>query len=205
MRFFISAGEPSGDIHAAGLIEKIREHAPDTEFVGFGGPKMKEAGCQVLYDLTKLAVMWFFQALTNYLKFRRLLKKAEYILSTEQFDAVILVDYPGFNWHIAHAAKENDIPVYYFMPPQVWAWAQRRVKKMRKLVNTVLAPLPFEYRWFNYYGCKTVYTGHPFFEEIRSKEPDAEFLEAFYKKYGNGPILTVLPGSRYQEVKANLD
>ncbi len=205
MKIFFSAGEPSGDVHAAALIRKLREHAPGAQFVGFGGPEMEKAGCNLLADLTKHAIMWFASAIAQYFKFRKLLGEAKTYFKTEHIDAVVLVDYPGFNWHVAKAAKQLGIPVYYFVPPQVWAWAQWRIAKMRRYVDGILCPLDFEFRWFQERGCSTAYIGHPFFEEIRQKESDTTFLENFYAKYGDGPILTLLPGSRNQEVKANLD
>ena len=106
MKLFFSAGDPSGDIHAAALIRKLREYAPDTEFVGFGGSEMQKAGCNLLTDLTKHAIMWFAQAIAQYFRFRGFLKAAENFFRTEHVDAVILVDYPGFNWHVAKAAKQ---------------------------------------------------------------------------------------------------
>jgi lipid-A-disaccharide synthase len=205
MKLFFSVGEPSGDVHAAALIEKIRELAPQTEFLGFGGPKMAQTGCRLLTDMTQLAVMWVAGVIAKYFTFRRLLAEAKQVLESEQVDAVILVDFPGFNWHIAKAAKNLEIPVIYFMPPQVWAWAQWRVKKMQRLVTLVLCALPFEYRWFRQRNCKAVYMGHPFFEEIRSKKSNPDFLETFYEQYRCGPILTLLAGSRNQEITANLD
>jgi len=205
MKFFFSAGEPSGDIHAAALIETIKKHAPHSEFVGLGGPKMEQAGCRLVVDMTQFAVMWLWQVLRRYFQFRRILADAKRTLLLENIDVVVLVDYPSFNWHIAKAARELDIPVVYFMPPQVWAWAQHRVKKMRRLVNLVLSTLPFEWQWFGQHGCKTYFIGHPFFEEVRNKRSDPEFLESFYAQYGYAPILTLLAGSRKQEVQANLD
>ena len=205
MKFFFSAGEPSGDIHAAALIETIKTRAPATKFVGLGGPKMQQAGCRLIADMTRFAIMWVWQAVQQYFQFRKLLAEAKQVLLTEDIDAVILVDYPGFNWHVAKAAQALEIPVIYFMPPQVWAWAQYRVKKMRRLVDLVLCPLPFEWQWFKRNGCETVFIGHPFFEEIRKKQSDLEFLEMFYDQYGNGPVLTILAGSRKQEIQANLD
>ena len=205
MRLFFSAGDPSGDIHAAALIRKLREHAPEIEFVGFGGPQMREAGCGLLANLTEHAIMWFAQAIAQYFRFRGFLKVAKDFFRTEHVDAVILVDYPGFNWHVAKAANRLEIPVFYFMPPQVWAWAQWRVKKMRRYVDGILCPFEFERRWYHERGCPTALIGHPFFEEIRQRESDPAFLESFYAKYGDGPIVTLLPGSRNQEVKANLD
>jgi lipid-A-disaccharide synthase len=205
MKFFFSAGEPSGDIHAAALIETIKKHAPNSEFVGLGGPKMEQAGCRLVVDMTQFAVMWLWQALKRYFQFRRILADARQVLLYGNIDVVVLVDYPSFNWHIAKAARELDIPVVYFMPPQVWAWAQYRVKKMRRLVNLVLSTLPFEWQWFKQHGCKTYFIGHPFFEEVRNKRSDPEFLENFYAQYGHAPLLTLLPGSRNQEVQINLN
>ena len=205
MKFFFSAGEPSGDIHAAALIETVRQRAPDSEFVGLGGPKMEQAGCRLVVDMTQFAVMWVWQVVKQYFRFRKILADAKQVLKTENIDVVVLVDYPSFNWHVAKAAQELDIPVIYFMPPQVWAWAQHRVKKMRRLVDLVLSTLPFEWQWFKRYRCETVFIGHPFFEEIRKKQSDSEFLEQFYAEYGHVPIITLLAGSRKQEVQANLD
>lgn len=205
MKLFFSAGEPSGDLHAAALIERIKRHAPDAEFVGFGGPKMQDVGCVLLADLTRMAIMWFLQVVSHYMKFRRLLREAENYFDNNLVDAVVLVDYPGFNWHVARAAKQRGIPVYYFMPPQIWGWAQWRIEKMRKYVDGILCPLPFEQRWFKRHGMDSVYIGHPFFEEIRNRRSDKAFLKQFYTKYGDGPVLTLLPGSRNQEVRKNLD
>ena len=204
MKFFFSAGEPSGDVHAAALIETIKAHAPDTEFVGFGGQKMEQAGCRLIADLTQFAFMWLRHVIKQYFHFRKLLAEAKQVLLFGKIDAVVLVDYPGFNWHIAKAAQELEIPVVYFMPPQVWAWAQYRVKKMRHLVDLILCALPFEWQWFKRNGCEALFIGHPFFEEIRKKQSAPEFLEKFYAQYGHAPILTILAGSRKQEIQANL-
>ena len=205
MKIFFSAGEPSGDIHAAALMETIKKRAPETEFVGLGGPKMEQAGCRLVADMTQFAVMWFWQVIKRYYQFRQLLREAKQVMLLENVDVVVLVDYPGFNWHVAKAAQKLEIPVVYFMPPQVWAWAQHRVKKMRSLVDLVLCALPFEWQWFSRHGCETTYIGHPFFEEIRKKQSAPEFLEKFYALYGNAPILTILAGSRNQEVQTNLN
>ena len=202
MKFFFSAGEPSGDIHAAALIETVKAHAPDSEFIGLGGPKMEQAGCRLLANIAQSAVMWV-EAVKRYFYFRKLLAEVKRVLLEDKIDVVVLVDSPGLNWHIAAAAQELEIPVIYFMPPQVWAWAQFRIKKMRRFVDLVLCSLHFEWQWFRRNGCETVFIGHPFFEEIRKKQSDPEFLEKFYAQYGNAPILTVLAGSRKQEVLKN--
>ena len=205
MKFFFSVGEPSGDIHAAALIETIMAHAPDSEFIGLGGPKMKQVGCPLIADMTPFfGVMWW-QAIGKYFQFRKLLTEVKHALLAEEIDTVVLVDSPGFNWHVAEAAQALEIPVVYFMPPQVWAWAQYRVKKMRRFVDLILCTMPFEWHWFKRRGCDTLFIGHPFFEEVRKKQSDPDFLEKFYAQYGNAPILTILAGSRKQEIQANLN
>lgn len=206
IRLFFSAGEPSGDLHAAELIQQLKELDPTVEIVGYGGPQMQNAGCSLLKDLTQLAIMWLGRALWNIRKFLRLLKDADNYFSQNKVDAVILVDYPGFNWLIAKRAKKHGIPVFYFMPPQIWSWATWRIKKMRRLVDYVLCCLPFEYDWFKKQGCQVEYIGHPFFEEVRKRKLDEEQLRQLRLELvqdSDRKILTLLPGSRNQEVTGN--
>ena len=201
--FFVSAGEPSGDQHAAGLIRELKKRFPDAEFRGFGGPEMQKAGCRIEYDLTGLAVMWFLQAVMNIPLFARLLKKARETFRRDRPDILILVDYPGFNYRLAKDAKAEGIPVCFFVPPQIWAWAQGRIKKTRRDVDVVIAPLPFEQKWFRQRGVETVAVPHPFFDEMNAEPLDREFI-ARIGGDGAPPILTLLPGSRRSEIAANL-
>ncbi len=201
--FFVSAGEPSGDQHAAGLIRELKKRFPDAEFRGFGGPEMQKAGCRIEYDLTGLAVMWFLQAVMNIPLFARLLKKARETFRRDRPDILILVDYPGFNYRLAKDAKAEGIPVCFFVPPQIWAWAQGRIKKTRRDVDFVISPLPFEQKWFRQRGVETVAVPHPFFDEMNAEPLDREFI-ARIGGDGAPPILTLLPGSRRSEIAANL-
>lgn len=201
--FFVSAGEPSGDQHAAGLIRELKKRFPDAEFRGFGGPEMQKAGCRIEYDLTGLAVMWFLQAVMNIPLFARLLKKARETFRRDRPDILILVDYPGFNYRLAKDAKAEGIPVCFFVPPQIWAWAQGRIKKTRRDVDFVISPLPFEQKWFRQRGVETVAVPHPFFDEMNAEPLDREFI-ARIEGDGAPPILTLLPGSRRSEIAANL-
>ena len=123
MKIFFSVGEPSGDLHGANLIRELQQHDPGIECVGFGGPRMAAAGGQLLEDLTRLAVMWFARALANLHHFVRLFHVAKRYFRDHRPDAVVLIDYPGFNWWIARAAKRQGIPVFYYGAPQMWAWA----------------------------------------------------------------------------------
>ena len=201
--FFVSAGEPSGDQHAAGLIRELKKRFPDAEFRGFGGPEMQKAGCRIEYDLTGLAVMWFLQAVMNIPLFARLLKKARETFRRDRPDILILVDYPGFNYRLAKDAKAEGIPVCFFVPPQIWAWAQGRINKTRRDVDFVISPLPFEQKWFRQRGVETVAVPHPFFDEMNAEPLDREFI-ARIGGDGAPPILTLLPGSRRSEIAANL-
>lgn len=201
LRLFFCAGEPSGDLHAANLIRQLQERCRRFEAVGYGGPRMAAAGCQLHADLTELAVMWFGRALANLHKFWDLAGRADRYFRHHRPDAVVLIDYPGFNWWIAWRAKIHGIPVFYYTPPQIWAWATWRAKKMRRLSDHVLCSLPFEEAWFRQRGCNATFVGHPFFDEVRQHELDGPFLEENRRA---NPLVTILPGSRTQEVLHNL-
>jgi lipid-A-disaccharide synthase len=202
MRIFISAGEPSGDIHGANLIHTLRRLQPGIEFVGFGGERMEAAGCRLLYPLCRLAVMWFLRVLVNGHVFLYLGSLADRFFRHRRPDAVVLIDYPGFHWWLARRAHFHGIPVYYFVPPQLWSWAAWRVAKMRRWVNHVLCALPFEEKWYRERGVSAHYVGHPFFDELPAQRLDACFLAHHRAK--PGPIVGLLPGSRTQEVERNL-
>jgi len=199
---FFSVGEPSGDLHAANLMRELRRQRSDLRFVGYGGPKMAAAGCQLHADLTRLAVMWFLRVLINLHKFLALAGRADRYFRHHRPDAVVLVDYPGFNWWIARRAKVHGIPVFYYTPPQIWAWASWRVSKMRRFVDHVLCSLPFEENWFRRHGCNATFVGHPFFDEVRSHLLDQDFLARYQRE--DRPLVAILPGSRTQEVTQNL-
>lgn len=205
MKIFFSAGEPSGDLHGANLIRQLRARRPDVECVGYGGPLMAEAGCELHADLTVLAVMFLFRALLHLPEFLALASKADRYFRHHRPDAVVLIDYPGFNWWIARRAKAHGIPVFYFAPPQIWAWAQHRVKKMRRLVDHVLCGLPFEADWFRAHGCNATLVGHPFFDEVRRQQFDQTFLEEARRRNPGRRLVALLPGSRTQEVTNNID
>lgn len=202
MRIFFSAGEPSGDQHAAHLIASLRERHPDLQPEGFGGTAMRDEGCSLLFELTQLAVIGFIRVVPMLAKFRRLVIQAEEHFDKSPPDAVVLVDFPGFNWWIAKAAKKRGIPVFYYLPPQLWAWAPWRISKVRKYVDHVICALPFEYDWYHSRGVEATWVGHPFFDEVAARQLDQQFLtDATAGK--TGPIIGVLPGSRNGEVKRN--
>jgi lipid-A-disaccharide synthase len=202
LTIFFSVGEPSGDLHAANLMREMRRQRAEVRFVGYGGPQMAAAGCHLHADLTQLAVMWILRVLINLHKFLALAGRADRYFRHHRPDAVVLVDYPGFNWWIARRAKVHGIPVFYYTPPQIWAWASWRVNKMRRFVDHVLCSLPFEESWFRKHGCRATFVGHPFFDEVRSHPLDQEFLARY--ETDDRPLVAILPGSRTQEVTQNL-
>ena len=202
MKIFFSVGEPSGDLHGANLIRELRKLHPDVECVGYGGPKMVKAGFVLHEDLTKLALMWVLRVVLNIHKFWNLLQRADRYFSENQLDAVVLIDYPGFNWWIARKAKKHKVPVFYYGAPQMWGWAPWRIKKMKRLVDHVLCKLPFEEKWYSDRGCKATFVGHPYFDEMHQQTLDSEFINQYSEDHR--PLITILPGSRTQEVTRNL-
>ncbi|MCH1496056.1 MAG: lipid-A-disaccharide synthase [Rubripirellula sp.] len=201
---FFSAGEPSGDQHAAKLIQELRKIDSDFQFRGFGGESMLSAGCELDVDLTQHAVMGFVEVLPKLRQFFRFADQASHIFKEGKTDAVVLVDFPGFNWHIAKAAKKHRIPVYYYCPPQLWAWGGWRIRKMRRWVDHVLAVLPIEETFFASHGIRTTYVGHPFFDAVYQADLNLDFLTQCRRAQQKGTrLVAVLPGSRGHEVHRN--
>lgn len=197
MRVFVSAGEPSGDHHAALLVRAIKAQRPEAECVGLGGPAMAAEGCGLVADMTRLAVMWFLRVLLNIHRFVDLARRAERSFLDDRPDVCVLVDFPGFHWWLAWRAKRHGIPVVFYCPPQIWAWASWRTKKMRRLVDHVLSALPFEHEWFTRQGIRSTLVGHPFFDELDG--PVAGPATG-----PDGRLVLLLPGSRGQEIEGNL-
>ena len=198
MHIFFSVGEPSGDHHAAHLIDELTRRRPRLRISGFGGSAMEEAGCHILFPLTSMAVMGVLAVLPLIWKFYKLVKQAERYFKLHQPDVVVLVDFPGFNWWIARKAKAAGIPVIYYMPPQLWAWGSWRIRRVRKNVDLVLSGLTFETDWYAERGIPVMYVGHPFFDEVADHRLD----NSFCREWASDETRTVaiLPGSRRQEV-----
>lgn len=198
LEVFVSAGEPSGDLHASHLIEHCQRNS-GINFRGFGGPLMAQAGCQLDFKLTDMAVVGIVEVLPKLREFFRIADIASEIFEKSPPAAVLLIDFPGFNWHIAKRAKKLGIPVYYYLPPQLWAWGSWRIRKMRKYVDHVICNLPFEYEWYQEKGMPSSYVGHPFFDEVAATQLD----ETFTRTWTNcsETKVAVLPGSRNREIK----
>jgi lipid-A-disaccharide synthase len=155
-RVFLSAAEPSADAHCAGLISSLKESGYDFEFVGVGGPKMAEAGCELLENTTGKAVM-IYNAFSHVIHFYKLIKKISRYLSENKIDLVVVCDSPSFNFHIAKAAKKAGIKTLFYVAPQLWAWGRRRIEKLRKYCDKLCCILPFEQDWFGDRGIDAVF------------------------------------------------
>ncbi|TWU43354.1 Glycosyl transferase [Novipirellula aureliae] len=200
-RIFFSVGEPSGDQHAGRLIRHLHQNYPEIEACGFGGPAMAAAGCRLELDLTQHAVVGLLEVLPKLRDFFKFADQAEAIFKSGQIDAVVLVDFPGFNWHIAKRARRYGIPVYYYCPPQLWAWGGWRVRKMKRLVDHVLSVLPIEQEYFTKHGIESTFVGHPFFDAVLESQLDQQALNRFNGDAAkNQQLVAVLPGSRTHEV-----
>jgi lipid-A-disaccharide synthase len=165
---------------------------------------MRSAGCHIDRDLTQHAVVGLLEVLPKLRQFFQFASEAEEIFRSGAVEAVVLVDFPGFNWHIAKRAKRFGIPVYYYCPPQLWAWGGWRVRKMRRTVDHVLAVLPIEQTYFPAQGVATTYVGHPFFDAVAQTPLDRQLMSEFASMRGGGErLVAVLPGSRGHEVQRN--
>lgn len=209
MKFFISAGEASGDIHAAALIVALRRERPDARFIFLGGDKMAEAAAtEPLIHYRDMAYMGFSEVIRNLDKVKANLACARQAVRSERPDALILVDYPSFNLRLAKEAERLGIPIYYFIPPKVWAWKKRRGYKISRMVRRVLSILPFEDRfWRENFGCEALYVGNPSVNEVDAKLAALPDRAEFLRSHGldpDRPLLALLPGSRRGEIRNNL-
>lgn len=203
MRVFMSVGEPSGDLHGSHLIQELRKRCGDVVVTGFGGDRMAQAGQQLLFKLADYPIIGILPAIAHVPMLKKLLRDVGRQFDNQRPDVVVLIDYPGFNWHVARAAKKRGIPVVYFLAPQMWAWASWRIAKVRRFVDHVLCSLPFEVPWYQERGYQAAeYVGHPFFDHQHEHPIDEAFL-ATERAKGDGPVVALLPGSRNKEVAAN--
>lgn len=200
MHVFFSAGEPSGDDHGAKLIDELRQHDPTVRVSGFGGPEMEAAGQEQLYRLTDMAVFGFLAVIPMLRRFFRRKAEAKAFIVREKPDAIVLIDFPGFHWHIAKVAKQAGVPVFYYMPPQLWAWASWRIRKVHKYVDTVFSGLPFEADWYERHNVDVVRVPHPFFEDVANHKIDQAARDEIASR---GRTIAVLPGSRTGEIQKN--
>lgn len=208
MRYMISAGEASGDLHASHLIESLRKVDQQAEFFFLGGDRMEaSAGRSPVVHYRDMAFMGFVDVVLHLDKVMKNLATAKRILRENAIDCLILVDYPSFNLKVAETAVKLGIPVYYYISPKVWAWKEHRVKTIKKLVKRMFSILPFEVDYYrNWHNYDVEYVGNPSLAEVDEKLRRLPSEGSFRKAHGLGsePIIALLPGSRVAEIKANL-
>jgi len=206
LKLYVIAGEPSGDLHASNMMQAILDEDSTVDFRYWGGDKMVAVHPGGLVKhIRDLAFMGFIEVLANIRTILGNIKLCKKDIESYQPDALILVDYPGFNLRIAEWAKSKGIKVYYYISPQVWAWKQSRVHKIKKVVDEMFVILPFEKAFYKKFDFDVQYVGHPLLDEI-SKFNQNSTDQNFYTRneLDKRPIIAVLPGSRKQEVLKKL-
>ena len=199
----VVAGEPSGDTHAGHLVRAFADLAPGTRWFGAGGPTLAAAGTEILVPMERLAVVGIGEVLSRLPDLWRAMGAMKAALASRRPDALVLVDFPDFNFRLARHAHSLGIPVVYYITPQVWAWRQGRTEFLKKYVDLALVIFPFEERFLSERGVRAAFVGHPLVDTARPDTP----LAAFLARHGlspETPRVALLPGSRSQEVRRNL-
>lgn len=193
----VVAGETSGDMHAARIIGAVHERNPDIEFWGIGGDAMEERGVRLEEHVRDMDALGISEVLRKYFYFRRVFKRMLSLARARRPDAILLVDYPGFNLRLARAAKRAGFKVVYYVCPQVWAWHRSRIAKMARIIDRLLVIFPFEKELFRETGMSVDFVGHPLVDIARQLRED----EPVDLPWRGGRRIAILPGSRRQEIE----
>jgi len=199
---YIIAGEASGDLYGSKLLAALHSIDPGLKARGWGGQKMAAEGCVLEVRYEDASFMGFAEVIMNLRKILGLFKLTKKSILVDKPDALILIDYPGFNLRMAEWAKKQNIKVYFYIAPQAWAWKENRVIQLRKYVDKLFVILPFEKEFFHNHGISAYYFGHPLMHHIREFKADPEFRKK--NKLDERPIIALLPGSRRQEIMTML-
>jgi lipid-A-disaccharide synthase len=201
--FFISAGDPSGDIYGGALVRELKYLFPESFFLGLGGKEMAREGVHLLAPPERIATVGFTEIIRDIPFFHGLLKESDDIFRVLSPDLVILIDYPGFNLRLARRAKKRGMKTLFYVSPQIWAWYKGRCKGLVRDSDEIAVILPFEVEVFREWGKEVHYVGHPMIREITRRESK----ETFMKRYGispDRPVLGLSPGSRRKEIAYHL-
>jgi lipid-A-disaccharide synthase len=203
MKYYIIAGEASGDLHGSNLIKAIHVEDPEARIHCWGGDLMANAGGNLIKHYRDLAFMGFVEVLKNIRTILANMRFCKEDILQFQPDALVLIDYPGFNLRIAKWAAQQNIPVYYYISPQLWAWHSSRIKVIRQSVRKMYVILPFEQAFYQKYQYPVTWVGHPLLDVTDAYQPDPHFREN--NQLDQRPIIALLPGSRKQEIQRLLD
>lgn len=206
MKYFLIAGEPSGDMHAADLMYGIKKHDPEAEFQFFGGNLMKAQGGALLKHYSEMAFMGVLSVILNINKIRRNFQECEKAILNFNPHLVILIDYPGFNLRIARFAKQHNFKTAYYISPKIWAWKTKRVFEVKQWVDQMYTIFPFETAFYKKYDYEVTYVGNPVFDLIQCELEKPVDFESFCKTnhLSTKPIIALLAGSRTEEIKGLL-
>ncbi len=199
MKYYLIAGERSGDLHGANLIKALKKEDPDAVFRGVGGDYMKNAGADIVVHYQEMAMMGYIDVVKNIFKFQRYLSFCQQDIRQYQPDAIIFIDFAGFNLRIAKKVKGFHCKKFYYIAPKIWAWKQKRAITVRETIDRAFVILPFEEQFYAKYQVDAKYVGNPVMDEIDSFQADEGFW-AKHKIIDTDGIVALLPGSRKQEV-----
>lgn len=203
MKIMMSAGEVSGDMHAAAVAAEIKKENPQVDIFGMGGKNMREAGVRIVYDIEHLGIIGFVEVLKHLPLFLKLIKFLKETMINEKPDVLVCIDYPGLNMKIAHAAKEMGIPVVYYIAPTIWAWKKGRAKQIARDVRQVASIFPFEAEAYKKAGAPVTFVGHPLADTVKTSMSFEEAMKYFGGQKDKKRIL-LMPGSRKNEVSGLL-
>ncbi len=199
-RVMISAGEASGDHHAARFVEALRRRGQEPTLFGMGGPRLAQAGMDLVVDCRDLAIVGIVEVLINWRRIKRELERLRRRLREDRPDLLVLVDYPDFNLKLAETARSLGVPVLFYVSPQVWAWRANRVHRIGRLVDMMAVIFPFETDFYERAGVPVRYVGHPLVDEI-APEITADAARAEFGVEADQPTLALMPGSRNSELR----
>lgn len=198
MKYYIIAGEASGDLHAANLMKALKVEDPEAQYRCWGGDKMQQAGGQLVKHYKDLAFMGFLEVVMNMRTILGNLKFCKQDILDWQPDVVILVDYPGFNLRIAKFLKQQNITCHYYISPQIWAWKEGRVEQIKRDVDHMFVILPFEEAFYQKHNYRVDFVGHPLLDALHGRTPDTQLSQQVNPE--GKPLVALLPGSRKQEI-----
>ena len=199
MKIMFSAGEASGDMHAAAVAEMIKQKHPHIEMLGMGGNAMRRAGVRIVYDIEHLGIIGVVEIIKHLPFFFKLRKHLRDIIEKEKPDVFVCVDYPGFNMKLAHMVKQMGIPVVYYIAPTIWAWNKGRAKNIVRDVNTVASIFPFEAKEYEAAGAKVTFVGHPLIDTVHTSMSYEEAC-IYFNVNKEAKRILLMPGSRKNEV-----
>ena len=202
MKYYVISGEASGDLHGSNLLRAIQQEDKEAHFRVWGGDLMQACGAELVKHYRDLAFMGFTEVVMNIRTIFKNIRFCKEDLIQYQPDVLILIDYPGFNLRIAEFAHEKGIKVFYYISPQIWAWKQSRVHKIKRVVDRMFVILPFEKEFYARFGVDVSFVGHPLLDAIEHFHHDAQFREKY--ALDDRPIIALLPGSRQQEISRML-